>query len=325
MNIYYDRKELIRNGPPINQKAADIAGQIDLESVRRLFKSKVSGVGLASADVPFDSFDWRSNDLMYTYKEIGEVYIPKNLCLMNGKQKYFFVYIDDALEVVSWPWNGLMTGSREKILHKNLVVSEAEFKPLLESFQALVDFLGLRKSAKEKYSSVKGLRIKKSSLEALISKIFQKNCDDQTEMTQLLNEAATDPVAFFAQHSELMEELEIEEPSNDLFKLLLCALLKQKGRLVVLDWKLDPPDVADAVTRLSDQKIKLSPVKDSRQSSSDLLKSANVQLAQHKQALAHIQLDSDSYNLIMVPLCDWNDITQLAKDCKLKIVLGEEG
>jgi hypothetical protein len=255
------------------------------------------------------SFSWRAKDIVYQHQELGEIYIPINISLQNADHKYFIVLIDGDIEIVKWAGELKHINQAQIKLEKTLVESPIELDSIKTGFMELIEVLGVNKLFKERYAHIKGNRIKSSHFENLVDQLIN-SADLATQISNLVFKSAQSPVDFFENNIGLMQQFSIDEPAKDLYKILLCELLEQQGLLFTLDWKFEPEDLQYAIHNLSKGQIDCYPEN----------KLAAVKACEDQGlSLLNIELESDNYQLILIPSTQENNLKDFAKLCKLKI------
>lgn len=306
-NIYYLNKQLLKKQEPGNSFTYD---PVTPELVEKIIRLDISSISWPETrQTQFHSFSWRANDIIYQHNQLGQIYIPKNITLRNAHHKYFIVMIDDDIEVVKWTGEFKTTDQADIKLEKILIESPVELNLIKQGFLELVEELGVNKPFKERYAHIKGNRIKSSHFDNLVSQLINST-DLVTKVSNLVFESAQSPVEFFERNIDLMQQFSIDEPSKDLYKILLCELLEQHQLLITLDWKFEPLDLQYAINRLSKGQVDCYPED----------KLAAVKACKDQGlSLVNIDLGSDNYQLILIPSSQENNLKGLAKSCKLKI------
>lgn len=306
-NIYYLNKQLLKNQTPGNSITYD---PITPELVEKIIRLDISGISWPETrQTQFYGFSWRTQDIIYQHNELGQIYIPQNIALRNAHHKYFIVMIDGDIEIVKWIGELKTTDQADIKLEKIVIESPAELNLIKQGFLELVEELGVNKPFKERYAHIKGNRIKASHFDKLVGQLVN-SADLATQISNLVFESAQSPVDFFEKNMNLMQQLSIDEPSKDLYKILLCELLEQQELLFTLDWKFTPDDLQYAINKLSKGKV------DCRLEN----KLAAVKACQDQGlSLLNIDLDSDNHQLILIPFSQENTLKDFAKSCKLKL------
>lgn len=306
-NIYYQNKQLLRNQTPGNSITYD---PITPELVEKIIRLDICSISWPETrPTEFHSFSWRKNDTFYQHKDLGQIYIPSNIVMRNTHHKYFIVMIDGDIEIVKWMGEHKTTHQADIKLEKIVIDSPAELNLVKQGFLELVEELGVTKPLKERYAHIKGNRIKSSHFDNLISQLINST-DLATQISNLVFESAQSPVDFFEKNMTLMQQLSIDEPSKDLHKILLCELLEQQGLLFTLDWKFEPENLQYAIRSLSKGRVDCYP--ENKQAAINACKDQGL-------SLVNIDLDSDNYQLILIPSSQENNLKDFAKSCKLKI------
>lgn len=306
-NIYYQNKQLLKNQTPGNSITYD---PITPELVEKIIRLDTSGISWPETrQTQFHSFSWRAKDIVYQHNELGQIYIPKNIALRNTHNKYFIVIIDGDIEIVKWAGEFKTTDQADIKLEKILVDSPAELNLTKQGFLELVEELGINKPFKERYAHIKGNRIKSSHFDNLVGQLIT-SADLATQISNLVFESAQSPVEFFEKNMDLMQQFSIEEPSKDLYKILFCELLEQQELLFTLDWKFAPDDLQYAINRLSKGQVDCHP--ENKLAAVNACKDQGL-------SLLNIDLDSDNYQLILIPCSQETELKDFAKSCKLKI------
>jgi len=317
-NIYYNDRSLITTQSNNNFQ---LYNQIEINILEKILGLDICGVSLANTNkTALDSFSWRAKDIFYLHKEYGEVYIPKNIALKNENHKYYIVLIDNSIEVVRWDSELTMTDNRTEKLKKSLITSEHELQKIISGFLQLVDYLGVTKPILERFAHIKGNRIKQPSIDALINHILEPG-ELATKISESVYQSAIAPVKYFDGNQAFMKSLNIDEPTRDLYKTILCELLEQNDYLFTLDWKFTPEDLQYAIDTLS-KGICNIPLLDEAKVNHNTQKIFAIanQLCQQKGfRLMNIDLDSDNFNIILLPLNQCADVSYYAKECRLKI------
>ncbi len=306
-NIYYQNKQLLKNQTSGNSITYD---PITPELVEKIIRLDICSISWPETrPTEFHSFSWRKNDIFYQHKDLGQIYIPINIILQNTANKYFIVMIDGDIEIVKWVGEHKTTDQIEIKLEKSLVESPTELEPIKTGFMELIEELGVNKPFKERYAHIKGNRIKSSHFDNLVGQLINSS-DLATKISNLAFESAQSPVDFFEQNTSLMQQFSIDEPSKDLYKILLCELLEQQGLLFTLDWKFEPEDLQYAIRNLSKGKIDCYPEN----------KLAAIKACKDQGfSLLNIDLDSDNHQLILIPSSQEKNLKDFAKPCKLKL------
>jgi hypothetical protein len=130
--------------------------------------------------------------------------------------------------------------------------------------------------------------------------------------------AFTDPVAYLAAHEERMNDRGIDEPEEGLAWIALIDALQDAKALVEIDWKTDAENVEWAIKKLHKQ-FQLPKVDDpdlDERSTWELLEIAGALLRKKKLQLAHLDMHSDAYCLVNVPLSKFAMLASLAKKAR---------
>lgn len=312
-NIYYQDKILIKE----STKNLQDYSEFSTDFFEKILKVDISSISWPGSD--FDSFSWRAKDIFYSHRDYGEVYLPKNISLKNKDQKYYIVQIDGELEVVTWPNELKSTENKAQKLEKVLVTSPEELAQVSSGFLQLIEQLGVNKTLSERFAHIKGNKIKKSSIENLVNQIIEKE-DLAKTISGMVYQSASSPVAFFEDNEIIIKKFSLEEPSRDLYKNLLCELLEEHQYLITLDHKFTDADLCMAIDSLSKGQIKLSPVALAKGGLNAQWATAAQGCSEKGFLLLHIDLDSDNFNLLLLPIDKFENLLTHAKTCRLKII-----
>lgn len=311
-NIYYKEKKSISNDT--FQFSSDI---VTYENVTKVLKSSNCGIGLTDSNIPFPSTSWRTAELYYNHADFGSIYIPKNIRFTDGEKNYHIVLIDTEIDIVFWPGSNLVTKDIDKKIN-HVKVTHEEFRKIETSFYALIDYLGVNKSIEEQYKKVKGVKLKRESITALIETLSPHS--DHVNLIKIIFSAALKPVAFFKDNIQYLERLQIEEPSKELYVFILIYELEKNKTIWTLDWKSSTEDINYAISKLSHGEIKEALDNNiTNQSTPKMLKMASVRLQKLGHIVLNIYTDTDSYSIFLAKEDKAQEIIQLAKECKIKI------
>lgn len=311
--MYYKEKKSIIDDPLLY--SSDI---ITNENVIKVLKSKYCGMGLNDPTIPFPSTSWRVRELFYDHNDLGSVYIPKNIRFTDGKTDFYIVLIDTTIDIVSYSFRDPATRDSNGNPKFPVAATKEEFNQVEKSFYALIDSLGINKSIEERYKKVRGSRIKRESVAALV----------ETVSTQLNHESLIDnvfsatlkPVAFYKDNIHYLEQLEIDEPSKEMYIFILITELEKNNLIWTLDWKSSNEDINYAISKLSNGKItEAVDATVTNQSTPKMFKMASARLQKLGLALLNVETDTDSYSIILAEEEKVQEIIQLAKECKIKI------
>lgn len=313
--IYYKEKKNINEDPSLFK-----SDSITYENVVKVLKSTYCGMGLNNPAIPFPSTSWRTAELYYDHAELGHIYIPKNIHLTDGTDDFFIVLIDNKIDVVFWDMrNPARRTSDSKPIFPVLATPE-EFEKVAISFEALIDYLGINKSIEERYKKVKGCKLQHESITSLIEALAPDT--NQDKLIEKVSSAASKPVAFYKDNMPYLEQLEIDEPSKELYIYILLYELEKQNRIWNLDWKSSAEDINYAISQLSNGAIKdILEETINNQSAAKMLKIASVRLQKAGWVLLNINTDSDAYFIVLAEEDKAQEIIQLGKACKIKITL----
>ena len=311
-NIYYKQKNINNDGIFNFQ-----SNSITVENITKVLNHINCGLGLVDTTIPFPSSRWRKDELYYQHADYGLVYIPKNICLTDGIKNYFIVLIDTEIEIRYWPACNLATSNiDEKINH--VAVTLDAFNKVEASFDALIDYLGINKSIEEQYAKVKGVKLNRTHLVALVDAFLPKY--NQTVLIDRLFAAAVKPVLFFKDNRDYLEGLEIDEPSKYMYVFIFLYELENLGRIYILDWKASAADINHAIAVLSNGEIKNVVNEIGATKSTDkLFKLASIHLQQKGKVLLQVYTDTDSYSIVLLEESKVPEMIDKAKECKIKM------
>lgn len=309
--IYYKEKKSI-----IDNNFLFSSDIVTCENIHKIFRTTYSGVGLSDISIPFPSISWRSTELYYDHADFGRVYIPKNIRFTDGEKNYHIVLIDTDIDVVFWPGSNLVTKDIDaKINH--VKVTQEEFRQIENCFLGLMDYLGVNKSLEEQYKKVKGINLKRESIESFIETLFP----EYNHLIDSLFAAALKPVLFFKDNRQYLEKLGIEEPSKEMYILILIYELENSNLVWTLDWKSSSEDINHAVSELSRGEITTVLDTVTADSVPKMLKKASAKLQGDGLILLKIYTDTDSYSIFLAENNKAQELIDLAKACKIKITL----
>ncbi len=89
----------------LKNKSLDTETVTDLKvrDIEKIFSAEISAISYApGTKIPFSTISWRTEDIEYDLKNVGKVYIPKNIHLTNGEEDYFVIQIDDKIGIYFW-------------------------------------------------------------------------------------------------------------------------------------------------------------------------------------------------------------------------------
>lgn len=311
-NVYYKEKKSISD--ETSQFSSDI---VTFENINKVFKSSYCGIGLTNPDIPFTSTSWRTSELFYNHENFGLIYIPKNIHFTDGKRDYYIALIDTKIDVISWQRRNSGTKDNGELIVP-VVATQEEFNQVEISFHALIDYLGINKSIEEQYKKVKGFKLKRESINALIEILTAESNHDSLIDTVL--SAAVKPVAFFKDNIQYLDQLEIDEPSKELYIFILINKLEKYNLVWTLDWKSSAEDINHAISKLSNGKITdtLDKKNDSI-STPKMLKMASATLLKMGLKLLNVYTDTDSYTILLIQENKAEELIRVSKECKIKI------
>lgn len=312
-SIYYKEKKNINEDPFLFK--SDI---ITYENVVKVLKSTSCGLGLNNPIIPFPSTSWRNAELYYDHADLGKIYIPKNIHFTDGKNDFFIVLIDTKIDIVFWDMRNPASRNSNGQAIFPVTVTQEEFEKVAISFYALIDHLGVNKPIEEQYKNVKGSKLKRESIAALI-KMFSPH-SDQVNLIEKVFSAAVKPVAFYKDNRQYLEQLEIEEPSKEMYILILIYQLEDSNTVCTLDWKSSAEDINHAISKLSNGEITtVLDAETTNQSMPKMLKTATAKLQKKGLFLLKIYTDTDSYSILLAEENKVQGLIDLAKECKIKI------
>lgn len=115
--------------------------------------------------------------------------------------------------------------------------------------------------------------------------------------------AATDADGYAARFEDRMDDRMISPQTSRLVWIALVDALDDAGRAIELDWKEDVAEVEAALDRLAGRPVFADTLPDDADTF-DALKQAGRQALDANLALFHLDIDSDSYPVTLVPLPD---------------------
>ena len=133
------------------------------------------------------------------------------------------------------------------------------------------------------------------------------------EIATAITEAVRAPGDYLAAHAARMNERAISAPPPNLPWIALIDALGEAGALVELDWKTEAEDVEAAVRALA-KGFRL-PAGDDDRSTWELLEEAAQALRKKRLQLAQLDMGSDAYPLVVVPIDRFATLETLAERC----------
>ncbi|CEP36454.1 MULTISPECIES: DUF6630 family protein [unclassified Halomonas] len=134
--------------------------------------------------------------------------------------------------------------------------------------------------------------------------ICRQLCPRDDELVVEVNLALSDPESYFEKYSDDLMERGIEDPSEVTPWIALVDGLTRSASLVELDWKFDAADLVWNLEQLQICKanaIDFSKINESDEYSEDLFKLVAIVLDSYSMNLIILDIDSDSYPLMVIP------------------------
>lgn len=138
--------------------------------------------------------------------------------------------------------------------------------------------------------------------------------------------ALEQPEVYFATYEQRLEERGIDETFEDLAWIALVDALIERELAFEIDWKDSGVYVCDVVDELLNRKgipvpdwVEFEDESYGGYSPDQFKAEVSKKLKEHGIALAYLDIDSDSYVLVTVPLADLSDIKKLAVEAGFSI------
>lgn len=333
-NVYYNNKKLLSEGLPPNQskktgflqslfgsKKEQVHLAFTVEDVKKILNLSISGVNLvASTSVPYKVISWKNKDKEYDHADFGKVYMPKHIYFTDGQHDFYIVLIDNTIELVEWPGYRVQTKNREEKLNAQVVTNPKKIRDINQSFKALAEFTHINQQSQEQKNAISGVDIDLSDIKEMFKAVLPHNTK-VNELADQLYAAATKPIDFFKTYQSQLELWGVYEPQSNMYQLFLLDTLEKHKVLVFVDWKtVTHEEINKVIAKLSDGKIKNLLQLDSADLESEkVFSQTNVALKDKNLILANIRNDSDTYNLILVPLDEFESVKSVFKKCKINL------
>lgn len=136
-------------------------------------------------------------------------------------------------------------------------------------------------------------------------------------LTAEVNLALADPEGYYEEFQEELANRGIDDASSVTAWLALVDGLTRRNSLAEVDWKCDATDLAWNLAQLQickDKGIEFSIVEKSEEDTEGLLRVAAKQLRDQTLELMALDIDSDSYPLVVVPR---ESVPHVKRDAKI--------
>ncbi|TVY02070.1 DUF6630 family protein [Cohnella terricola] len=150
--------------------------------------------------------------------------------------------------------------------------------------------------------------------------------DIEAIIREEITSAVDQPTDYYVNNKDRLEERGIEEPNKEMIWIALVNLLIENDLAFEIDWKETGIYVCDVVEGLLDRKklpiVDWEELEDesfNKMPSDQFLVEVAKKLRSANLALAHMDIGSDSYVLIVVPTADMSEIKRLAQQAEVTI------
>lgn len=265
------------------------------------------GVGFRLKEVYYSYARQKSG----TYK--GKPYTKPEHILINAKQKRFWIErIDQKLHFLHDPTGGF---------NPIPLTEPDDLQELERYFTKLENHLQIIGGKQPAADSTKPAADSKG-LEVFIQTILDW-CDQnqQAKVRRAAELALAAPKKYLEANKEPLALRGIHKPIRRLYLFALVDTMQKIGIAAEVDWKADYEIIFGSVSRLAGNLgINLQPVRDpSNLQTHQILQSLGKDLATQDHVLATIDIDSDSYVLLVLPAASSSKSIELAKKLGIKL------
>lgn len=158
-------------------------------------------------------------------------------------------------------------------------------------------------------------------------KISEKLAFGLDEITSTVKLAMENPQQYIGEFSDELEDRGISEPFEALPWIALVDALIEHQLADEIDWKEENDDIIEVIDQLLQRKqlprvdwTSLHNEHDDETSTDEFLEAISVKLEEQSMALAYLDIDSDSYVLIVVKDHEISELKELAEEAGFNIL-----